>query len=781
MLVGSLPFPFECHLGDSLAMDPRAQMPVQISARVLYNYVAQDSKQLSLTAGQSLIIVHDGGPGGWSRGIDTAGRTGFFPSDYAQKIAPTVLPLAHSGMAMAYQGQMPSMTVQPMGGIGMVAQPILTSNGTGFQAMGMMQAGPAGRSGGGIQSVVSSLSQDTAHGSVPPASAVALYDFSASKPTEQGFRKGERLLVVSRGAPGGWSKGERGIFPTDYVKFVDSAPASTSTAAVTSVNTSATMSSFPVAAVTSPSPMVAAKNEQPDDSSFGDFFSAAETTPATTLSDSTSFGFTSKDVVPSNPVPSAAPFDSSFVLTDQPKDEPKTESKIFSLVTESGPTNTRGSSSISSAFDFDDVDEPPIEPLVAVPSGPLFTQSSQSTSSELFSFGHEEVIHEVVIENRNKPVEPSAMVDSDFFSFSDPPVQPSPSAAAKSTQSPMMSFLDEPFAPAPSVTSTAQPSAFASQSIGQANSSFIPHFEASNLASNASNSNGGGSLLDLTDFYTPAPASSGRSGGTGSLARGNQHEDLPHTENTSAPKVFVGSLHSRIGRGGGADTVLKNRDRPAFSLNEDGDEEKEGIWCQPFFQDLFTSALIRRTEVKLDIPPLRRMANAFHSVRLAISQVKSLARRDNEISEVLSLVGSSFKEASDLCKEIPIDTNDAQKFTDFLTSFMSRIKHLRQGEIVISPCVWSSSSSVVVSQKEDDGSVTKRCVHNYHGVIILVYRTHEGTFEDFSLTVVNTSKENGGLDYHAVDVDNADGSILYNLAFELVSVPNTRIQNTAFW
>jgi hypothetical protein len=310
-------------------------------------------------------------------------------------------------------------------------------------------------------------------------------------------------------------------------------------------------------------------------------------------------------------------------------------------------------------------------------------------------------------------------------------------------------------------------------------SSFMTSQLPSGAASNANTSNN--SLLDFAEMFSTSADVSTKSTASlnvGSLNFGHNNE-TSHTaqdfESGDHQKVFVGSLYNR-GKGGN-EGVLRNRDRQTFSMNDNDEDQRAGIWKQPFFHDLFTGAIIKRTETKSDIPPLTRLANAFHAVRLAIGQIKGLARRDNEISELLSLVSSSFKEARDVCNEIPVNANDHQKFSDFLARFMSRIKHLRQGEITISPCIWSVSSTTV-DEPEGGG---KKLVHEYHGVVLLVYRTNESGNEDFSVTVVNTGKDNGGLCYHAAEVDSADGSLLYNLAFELVNIPNSRVQNTAFW
>ena len=55
------------------------------------------------------------------------------------------------------------------------------------------------------------------------------------------------------------------------------------------------------------------------------------------------------------------------------------------------------------------------------------------------------------------------------------------------------------------------------------------------------------------------------------------------------------------------------------------------------------------------------------------------------------------------------------------------------------------------------------------------------SFSPILFSVINTGNGDNSLDYHAVSVDTADGTILRNIALQLINIPNVRIDNTAFW
>jgi len=156
-------------------------------AKVLFDYSAQAPNQISIRAGQVINIVSYGGPGGWSKAEEIgSGKLGYFPSDYVELMAATSQPQPHQ----------PPTNLNPTSRIVPKAAVI-----------------------------------DVA----PKLSARVLYDFKASNPSEMTIHSGEVIDVLYRGPSGGWCKGLRGAFPTNYVEFL---PVSTGTTVEPSISSS---------------------------------------------------------------------------------------------------------------------------------------------------------------------------------------------------------------------------------------------------------------------------------------------------------------------------------------------------------------------------------------------------------------------------------------------------------------------------------------------------------------------------------------------------------------
>jgi hypothetical protein len=130
-------------------------------AKALFDYVAQATNQLSLQKGKIYDLSHYGGPGGWSKGTDDFGRSGFFPSDYIELVKATPM-------------------LPP-------AAPLLPTT-TNLRAR-------------------------------------VLYNFAGSTANEMSLTAGQIIEVVRRGPAGGWSKGLAGAFPADFVEHLPVAPA----------------------------------------------------------------------------------------------------------------------------------------------------------------------------------------------------------------------------------------------------------------------------------------------------------------------------------------------------------------------------------------------------------------------------------------------------------------------------------------------------------------------------------------------------------------------------
>lgn len=633
---------------------------------------------------------------GWSRGTDPiTGRSGFFPSDYVRKELP-VPPVAGTSAPMAHGVHFPPHPSQ-----------------TQFHTLAPVNA-----------QAPLQTPRSLPH---PALTAVALYDFVSSKPNEQQLKKGEIVRVVAKGPAGGWTKGERGVFPTDYVRFQDFPQSIQGTPKIPThlpSNPAQTMNSFltpqPTAQAVTPSGLPLSAS-----SSIG--WTAQPSSVASTPLANDFGEFQAGDPILTSP-PNLDLLSSAFVETTYPNTAVERSTNVF--------TAPSSSMSVADAFEFVDKGK---------------SQQSSESIVSLIDFSPPSTVSSATESKALGPL-PSKATG-----------QVPPSLLVPSTKN-VDALLYADFVDVDKSNAQKSNTATLVESFSDFNS----------IAYDKSKVVSGGAIEKNTilDDLLAFPSTTALPRGKGTIALESAIDRGDGAD--SRQKVFIGSLHKR-NRSNEQD-ARRGRDRQVFSLNESEEEQRAGIWTQPFFSDLFTSSLIKRVDNSSTQPVMARLGDAFQAVRLAIAQVKGLARRDGEIADVLSLVSSAFKEARDVCNEVPINAQDHQKFADFLTRFMPRVKHLRQGELVVSPCVWSSASTVV----EDEGG-TKGLSHNFHGVIILVYRTTEGTEEDFSLTIVNTSTENKGLEYHAIEVDNADGSTLFNVAFELVNIPNARIQNTAFW
>lgn len=172
-----------------------------------------------------------------------SGQAGFFPSDYVevepgQPVAPSPgqMPVPIGGM-----GMQPMVGAQPIAmGMGMQPRPPfqgqmsmnMPNQNMSGQPMGMMP--PTGMNGGPMgapmhpqagmmlpRGVVPILPGATMQ-QMPTIKAKAKFDFAGSNTGEMALKMGEIYDVIKQGPSGGWSKGIRGAFPTDYVEFVSS-------------------------------------------------------------------------------------------------------------------------------------------------------------------------------------------------------------------------------------------------------------------------------------------------------------------------------------------------------------------------------------------------------------------------------------------------------------------------------------------------------------------------------------------------------------------------------
>jgi len=171
------------------------------TGRALFAYTGQAANQISFSKGEAIKVVNIGSAGGWSKGTNTKGQTGYFPTDYVQLVS---VGGSIGGSGMQQRTSIPSPTASGLGSL------------SGSSTLGGAKL-----------------------------KAKALYAFPGSGPNEMPLAVGQIVEVVRKGAPGGWCKGTGGAFPTDYVKFL------AETEAVTLTPESG---SIPVVSATSSSP-----------------------------------------------------------------------------------------------------------------------------------------------------------------------------------------------------------------------------------------------------------------------------------------------------------------------------------------------------------------------------------------------------------------------------------------------------------------------------------------------------------------------------------------------
>ena len=56
--------------------------------RSLYPYVAEDPEELSIDAGDLITQIEPEDAQGWCKGVNEAGKIGFYPAHYVEPLAP---------------------------------------------------------------------------------------------------------------------------------------------------------------------------------------------------------------------------------------------------------------------------------------------------------------------------------------------------------------------------------------------------------------------------------------------------------------------------------------------------------------------------------------------------------------------------------------------------------------------------------------------------------------------------------------------------------------------
>eukprot|EP00981_Chlorochromonas_danica_P001075 scaffold246_cov181-Ochromonas_danica.AAC.9 len=669
-------------------------------AKVLFDYASLAPNQISLKAGEVITVVNYGGKGSWSKGKETAtGKLGYFPSDYIE-----LLPVEAK----------PAAVIPP-------------------------PAAPVQQSSAVVK-------------------AKALFDFAGTGKNEMPLKRGEIFDVVLKGPAGGWSKGAKGAFPTDYVEFL---PADPFQGLVAAPATSTAPVASSISAAFQPSMLGAtAAGNRPISLSTTSSFA----TPAVGLvsGTSTTSGLTgpagSSDLLSLDAIPTTR---TSTSLLDDP----------FANL----PLATPSSTSALSPAGITQPNVATVETKAAANSLPPFAATVAKAEH-----------HAVVPEKPSRPqsvrvaTEPAAstkVVDAPKSTASDPKTKATLVRVKYARVAGGPTELTIAVGDTLLVKDTTnQEWWYASTISGPAKAGYIPSnyveviqdstsaaapVASANISSNSS-----------TTAKSIAVSSSTMVSVSGGVASGSsQHQndlidtsyDLSIKSNTPSmprsvaePTEELPQLCRRAGLTGS---------RYVFNKSANSMELVASWTMQPFL-DLFTEPYTFSDPAVIHKQPaMERVRSALDCVISASKMVDSSNELRSEPQRIVfQKYMGALKDAQDVCRTLPPKSDDSVRFYTFLVSFMVRVRTLRVREYLLLPAFW-------VDEQDFE-----------HCVLCLITKDKEETNNNYSLTLVNSRNiANSGLDYHPPSVDPTTGEIRRKLSVTFHNISDDRIQNSGFW
>ncbi|KAJ1393230.1 hypothetical protein B484DRAFT_278952, partial [Ochromonadaceae sp. CCMP2298] len=135
--------------------------------------------------------------------------------------------------------------------------------------------------------------------------------------------------------------------------------------------------------------------------------------------------------------------------------------------------------------------------------------------------------------------------------------------------------------------------------------------------------------------------------------------------------------------------------------------------------------------------------------------------RDAAMGGAIARATSALGESRDVCRRLPVGSEDAGLLHHFLAGFCGRVKDMRAGACVMAPFSW-------LDEKNQDR------------LVVLVVSRGEG--DEFSAAIVNTCSDAGqGLGYHPSSADPTHGHVMTQLTLEMNHIPESRASNATFW
>jgi hypothetical protein len=206
-------------------------------------------------------------------------------------------------------------------------------------------------------------------------------------------------------------------------------------------------------------------------------------------------------------------------------------------------------------------------------------------------------------------------------------------------------------------------------------------------------------------------------------------------------------------------------------------------WNRPQFADLFTKAYFADVEgSEKQSQSIANMRISVHAVRESLYRMVTDKAAFLEESPVLNRALDVFDSIKELFDKFPSRSSNTDALHVFIDLFMARVRSAPPGGVVVAPIGWVTDPEKLSrggKDKVDFGVLGVECAG-----IVVVHRARKDSAEkkDFNVAVINTNNlPDGGINYHAVKVDPTEGSLLYNLSFELRGIENDKVLSTAFW
>ena len=571
----------------------------------------------------------------------------------------------------------------------------------------------------------------------PPArlKAKVLYDFPGTgSSTEMSLKAGEVIEIVQKGPPGGWSKGVRGAFPTDYVQFLPSEPPRPSNLAANS------------AVTFEPTP------------------ANASVKPASVGGIGAPFGNTSSST------PS--------VMLNQPSTSKKEIPDLLGLsmpdVTTTVSQQSTKANNISSLFDG----------LDATPSATtsVSTMSSQPGSNNLF--GPTTTVSSTA-SMPIKPQQPQSNVTANVSQATSSITAIKPTPPANSSNSFVGGTLVNPLQSKTAASSTIKPSE--PESAGNIILAIAKYSRAATGPTELSIEKGDtllvrdtkdanwwyGSIVgkSATGYFPsnyveikqaatspakPLPKPPDRSAESKSVSTQIKPSAAPSL--TKDDNISIPSCCTKVGLLG-----------KSYVFPPNGDGLVNPIWNMSCFLDLFADAYKEQLESS---DRSNFQGSAFSRIKNSMEYLVECCRfidisseiDDEEIRRTFSRAVNMLKDTLDTMRLIPNHKDDNVRFYTFLVSFMMRVKSLRYGEFLLVPSSWTT-------EQETENAI-----------FLLIRKDTENTSSNYSVTIINMSNNlDSGIDYHPPAVNTVHGTPLRKVSLDLKNIPDDRIQNTAFW